>query len=89
MKHCAKVGCTNQATCIPSVMIPAKGCPIAEHDPIKITANVPLCNECFKLQKPSQWLHESLRVGLEISCSMNHLAPPDFKRAFMQASALP
>lgn len=61
--------------------IPALGCPIAEHDPIKIVIGLTLCDKCFEIEKPRNFLSVELRHA--ITRQTIGRATPDFNRAWL------
>ena len=63
--------------------MPAEGCPIAEHDPIRLVFRLQVCDEHFTaLQSDPQSLTTDYVKKL-IKAHTVDLAPPDFGRAFI------
>lgn len=82
--RCDRKNCNAWAKYVPVIRIPAKGCPIPEHDPIAIVIEVPLCEAHSNTVKAGEFLTDKLRKAIKITCNMTHKAAPDFKRAFIQ-----
>jgi len=73
------------STCALALNVPAMGCPIAEHDPIRIILSLKLCDKCLSETKPSDFFAADLNGNLEqiVRIQARGKAEPDFKRAFV------
>jgi hypothetical protein len=88
--RCNRKHCERLATQALVLNVPAKDCPIAEHDPIRIIMRLPLCDACLKSCNAGEFLSPMMRgkpnplrkVILTMTVGMGK-APPDFKRSFV------
>lgn len=87
--RCQRKNCDNVATCSPVVRIPAKGCPIPEHDPLIAQVGIRLCDGCFSRTRVGEFLSPEFKKVVKVTCNLNHAAKPDFKRAFLEKGKLP
>lgn len=56
---CDKSGCTITASCVLAINVPAKGVPIAEHDPLQMILSLPYCDEHIKVCDATEFLEAS------------------------------
>ncbi len=79
---CQRNECTREAECAIAINVPAKGCPIPEHDPLRMVVGLQLCDICAGEEKAESYL--SLPGYKDIFLvAAKGLAPPDFDRAFV------
>ena len=78
---CDSIKCPHEAFGAIAINVPAAGCPIAEHDPIKIVIGLKLCAQCIAHARAEEFMSEQLKKIVKIQA--RGLAEPDFKRAFL------
>lgn len=79
--NCDHTGCTNDAAGSIALNIPAVGCPLKEHDPIRLVLGLKLCTVHGAGAKASDFMSEQLK---QIVCiAAKGRAAPDFDRAFL------
>jgi hypothetical protein len=83
--NCQMKGCTVEATCGLALNVPAVGCPIAEHDPIRVVLGLQLCDKHLAETPPSDFFGADGRLEQIIRIQARGKAEPDFKRAFVSA----
>lgn len=81
--NCQRQGCEKEATCSLAINIPATGCPIAEHDPIRVVIGLQLCDEHLAETKAGDFFTSDGRLEKIVRIRSRGLAEPDFKRAFV------
>jgi hypothetical protein len=86
--RCCRKHCGHWAKFVPVIRIPAKGCPIPEHEPIAIVVEVPLCDAHSSTVKAGEFLTPPLRRMVKAQCRQLGKAFPDFSRAFVQRKPL-
>lgn len=90
---CARKGCEDEAVCALALNVPAMGCPIPEHEPIKLVLGLVLCDKHFKDEKPENFFSadSGIKSIIRDQLAMQgwqqcvKFAEPDFKRAFLSA----
>ncbi len=87
---CDYKGCEAEATTGLVLNVPVKGCPVPEHDPIRIIIWLQVCEEHLKDARARDFLEADARLpGLiaDMAGTMK-LAEPDFERAFISGTDL-
>lgn len=88
--NCHHQGCTNAATHIPKLCVPALHWAIHNHRPLSVLFDMPLCDEHVNDIRMPEILdpvvNAKLRHLFEIMCRGKQ--PPDFTRAFVLRARL-
>lgn len=92
-RSCATPSCIHKATMIPKMIFPAKGWKLAEHTPIAMMMDLPICGTCFKELKVDDWIGpeldsqpQNIRKAVEILTKGKN--PVDFTRCFFEGVPL-
>lgn len=85
---CQRKNCEAPARYLPVIRIPAKGCPLAEHEPLAVIIELPLCERHSNTMKAAEFINQPLRRRVKHACGSLRKAEPDFKRAFVQRKDL-
>jgi hypothetical protein len=86
--RCCRKGCTQWAAFLPVLRIPAKGCPIPEHEPIAAVIELPLCDQHSNSMSAGEFVTKPMKKKLRELCHTLGRAEPDFGRAFVQRKPL-
>jgi hypothetical protein len=78
---CSRTGCERDAVVALMLNVPAKDCPIPEHEPIQIVINLQMCEGCLSEAKAADFLTKDLEHVVKIAAK--GMQPPDFGRAFV------
>lgn len=78
---CQQTECCALATEGLVLLIPARGIPLAEHDPIRVVVGLQLCSACIKALDPAELLAPELSLRSLVSKAASGRIPPDFDRA--------
>ena len=82
--RCCRKGCDNWGKFFPVLRIPAKGCPIPEHEPIAAVLELPLCEHHSNSMKAGEFVTKPMKKKVRELCRQSGRAEPDFSRAFVQ-----
>lgn len=85
---CARDRCRAEATHVPNLRIPAKGHKIAEHTPLSMLLNVPMCLAHTRSAKASEFVIEETRQAVRDLLGTIHMAEPDFGRMYLEPIAM-
>lgn len=87
---CQKNGCTWPASKALTLNVPAKGWPIALHQPVRMVIGLQLCRQCAAAAKPAEFLAGdiTIKATIESVCRTAKKAEPDFDRAFISPISL-
>lgn len=77
--------CESDATCALALNVPAVGCPIAEHEPIRIVIGLQLCDKHLAEAKAADFFGTDSRLEQTVRILASGKAEPDFNRAFVSA----
>jgi hypothetical protein len=84
IRRCSRKHCQNHATGIPVLRIPAKGCPLAEHEPLSVEIGMPLCTGHSLKVRAGEFLTPKCKQLVRDLCKRHQRAQPDFARAFVR-----
>ena len=84
---CQMKECQAEATAALALNVPAKGCPVAEHEPIRVVIGLQLCDAHLTTSKAEDFFGADSRLEQIIRIQAQGRAEPDFKRAFVSACA--
>jgi len=82
---CQSKGCEEQAVCGLALNVPARGCPVAEHDPIRVVLRLQLCAACVQKTNAPEFFPSDGPLQKMIRAQAQGKAEPDFARAFASA----
>lgn len=89
---CDFKGCSEEATCMPKVNVPAMGWPIDMHQPLSFVIGLTLCDKHFASARIGDFLHDGLGTGKSTKEIFRIMArgkiPPDFDQAFLSKCGL-
>ena len=84
---CQHRDCDNEASGGVVLRVPAVGCPIPEHEPLRVVVGLAVCATHFAELKPADFFTADGRLKqlVRMQCKSAGRAAPDFDRAFMQS----
>lgn len=85
---CKKIGCLNPPIKVPVLCVPRKGIPLDKQTPIKATIDWPLCQKHIGEPTVRELLTENMRQMFIIQTKINNSNPPDFDKAWIEATRM-
>lgn len=82
---CQAKDCQHDAAGAIAINVPALGCPIEEHTPLRMVLGLQLCADHIESEKGrvQEWFAADPRYQSIFRVQARGMAPPDFNRAFI------